>query len=129
MKAGYVPQPLTIIPTATFILSLLQKPDSEAVIYEPPYEAKALELSTNLDIPSYRALDSIPDLSSGTTLLDLPQTQAEDIAIYFHSSGSTSGMPKIIPGTFHWLDGIVKRAVNMPARSKILGKVDVCSWM
>ncbi|KAK7435039.1 hypothetical protein VKT23_019848 [Stygiomarasmius scandens] len=129
MKAGYVPQPLTIIPTATFILSLLQKSGSRAVIYEPPYEAKALELSTNLDIRSYRALDSIPDLSSGTTLLDLPQNQAEDIAIYFHTSGSTSGMPKIIPGTFHWLDGIVQRAVNMPARSKVLDKVDICSWM
>ncbi|THU91379.1 acetyl-CoA synthetase-like protein [Dendrothele bispora CBS 962.96] len=116
MRAGYIPQPLTIVPTATFIISLLRGSCSKAIIHAPSFEAKALELSARLNIPNYPALLSIPDRSQavGNRLPDLPtHVRADDTAIYFHTSGSTSGMPKIIPGNHLWIHGMIKRAVNM----------------
>ncbi|THU93347.1 acetyl-CoA synthetase-like protein [Dendrothele bispora CBS 962.96] len=133
MRAGYIPQPLTIVPTATFIISLLLGSCSKAIIYAPSFEAKASELSARLNIPNYPALLSIPDRSqvAGNPLPDLPtHVRADDTAIYFHTSGSTSGMPKIIPGNQLWMHGMVKRAVNMSDTSgDTFSSNKVYSWM
>ncbi|KAF5344416.1 hypothetical protein D9758_015473 [Tetrapyrgos nigripes] len=124
-RAGYIPQPLTLVPTATFITQLLQESGSKAVIYEPFYAVTSAEL----DIRKFETLSSVPSLSvSDIVLPEALDVQAEDIAIFFHTSGSTSGKPKIVPGTDRWLDGLTRKSTHTISKP-IAHSPLVFSWL
>ncbi|KAF5344419.1 hypothetical protein D9758_015474 [Tetrapyrgos nigripes] len=111
-RAGYIPQPMSIVPTALFILPLLEHSKSKALIFELPYAATVKELAQTLGIRTYDALTCLPDYSGQITLPSLPEAKPEDIAIFFHTSGSTSGKPKIVPGNYRWLDAMVTKLIE-----------------
>ncbi|KAJ7886761.1 hypothetical protein B0H13DRAFT_2342762 [Mycena leptocephala] len=92
-RAGFIPQLFSLrLPNAEVILELLTKTGARALIYEDLFES-ALR---TWPIPIYRAASI--ELAIGRSRLDLPPlpaAQNHEIAFYFHTSGSTSGSPKL----------------------------------
>ena len=67
--------------------------------------------------------------SSSTPLPRLPAPkEMTDLAMLFHTSGSTSGTPKLVPCSYRWLDSMVAKSGQVSA-PKSLDRQDVCTWM
>jgi acyl-coenzyme A synthetase/AMP-(fatty) acid ligase len=81
------------------IRDLLKKTGGKAVVYDPGFSS----LVTELPMPSL----AIPDLASlpvpVSPLPALPDVTPDDIALFFHTSGTTSGIPKPVPEAHRWL--------------------------
>ena len=109
-RAGYIPQLFSLrLPNPDVIYELLEKADGKAMIYEP----ELAHMLANCPRPSYSAID-LRDIDIGDAPVPpLPQpTNAEDICMIFHTSGSTSGRPKLLPCTYKWLDAIVDKSAR-----------------
>ncbi|KAG6861128.1 hypothetical protein C0995_003580 [Termitomyces sp. Mi166 len=103
-RAGYIPQVFSLVMATqggAMINDLLKLPNGKALVYDEYYQ----EHIPKVGFPTL----TIPDLSSLATsqepeqLADLPTVKEDDIAIIFHTSGTTSGRPKPVPQSHKWL--------------------------
>lgn len=125
-RAGYIPQLFSLrLPNPAVIYELLAKAGARALVYEPSF---GVDLSECL-LPIYAA-DAIGDSDvEGVDLPDMPRAVSEDqCAFIFHTSGSTSGSPKLVPCSYQWLDAIVSKTRHV-GRPKSAAKQDVTVWM
>ena len=106
-RAGYIPQMFNLrLPNPIVIFELLQKAGARALVCEPSFGA---DLS-GYPILTYSAIQ-VSEQDVGDVVLpplraDYP---ASDLVFIFHTSGSTSGSPKLVPCNRRWLDkGIAK---------------------
>ncbi|KAH9836184.1 acetyl-CoA synthetase-like protein [Rhodofomes roseus] len=109
-RAGYVPQLFSLrLPNPDIIYELLRKANAQALIFEPTYTP---DLS-NCHVPTHAAVDARHhDLSKSTVppMTDLTKVKGTDTVVIFHTSGSTSGSPKLIPCSYLWLTTILAKA-------------------
>ncbi|KAF5008963.1 hypothetical protein FDECE_4784 [Fusarium decemcellulare] len=118
-RAGYTPQLFSLKMTdPSVVYQLLREAEAVALVYDPAYKL----ILENSPLPSYPGGDI---LSQECYLEQLPlpalrkPSKAEDIMMIYHTSGSTSGTPKLVPITAKWLDhaiatcGDVLEAVQM----------------
>ncbi|KAK7026028.1 hypothetical protein VNI00_015745 [Paramarasmius palmivorus] len=138
-RAGYVPQCFSLLPNAVeLVISLLERSGAKALIYQEGYINPA-RLSTNASsgvklFPSLSARDSYLRDSSwmleGSTsiLADMPIVSAEDTALIFHSTGTTSGVPKHVPYSYQYMDTLIQKLkfAFVPASPHVQ---DVNSWV
>ncbi|GJE85768.1 acyl--CoA ligase [Phanerochaete sordida] len=125
-KAGFIPQLFSLrLPNPDVVNELLQKAGAKALIYDPSYESAAPTFS----VPVYPApFTELPDVDD----VVLPSTSFtptdDDVAMVFHTSGSTSGSPKLVRCTYKWLDCIVSKGYifSIP---KDEARQDVTVWM
>ncbi|KAI9065230.1 acetyl-CoA synthetase-like protein [Trametes sanguinea] len=115
-RAGYIPQMFSLrLPNPDVIYELLKRADAKALIYEPALA----DILSECPYPSLSAVD-LRDVDVGdATLPPVPEPASpEDIAIIFHTSGSTSGQPKLLPCNYKWLDNMVAKSstVSRPLR-------------
>ncbi|GJJ08775.1 hypothetical protein Clacol_002994 [Clathrus columnatus] len=108
-RAGYVPQMFGFeLPNTQVVLTLLASSSGRAIIHHPA-KATLLAQSGTL-LPCLPSVDynNIPDDSqlSDIQLPPLLSADDEDYAFIYHSSGSVSGMPKVVPVTNKWLSTI-----------------------
>jgi long-subunit acyl-CoA synthetase (AMP-forming) len=70
-----------------------------------------------------------------TSVDDVPETlpsiwdfQDVDLTFIFHTSGSTSGSPKLVPLSYRWLNSAVEKShhISMPENPR---HQDVTVWM
>lgn len=125
-RAGYIPQLFSLrLPNPTVIYELLEKAGARALVYEPSFD---VDLSACL-LPIHAA-GAIEDSDvEGKQLPDMPRAISEtDCAFIFHTSGSTSGSPKLVPCNYKWLDAIVSKARHV-GKPKTSGRQDVTVWM
>ncbi|KAJ7246557.1 hypothetical protein B0H12DRAFT_1021137 [Mycena haematopus] len=124
-RAGFIPQLFSLrLPNADVILELLTKTGARALIYEELFES-ALRAWPLL---IYRA--SSIELAAGGSTFDLPPplaVQNHDIAFYFHTSGSTSGSPKLVPCSYRWLESTIHKS-GLICAPKEQGRFDVAVW-
>jgi long-subunit acyl-CoA synthetase (AMP-forming) len=73
--------------------------------------------------PSHEVLDNDEELPS----LD-EELSGDDTFCIFHTSGSTSGMPKVIPCSYSWLDNIISKA-DVLCRRRDITRQDVTTWV
>jgi acyl-CoA synthetase (AMP-forming)/AMP-acid ligase II len=125
-RAGYIPQLFSLrLPNPTVIFELLQKANAKALIFDPSF-APLLESSP---VPTHVAVNAEDVEDSTSPIPALPTTvNGGDKVFVFHTSGSTSGSPKLVPCSYRWLDTIVGKAAqimipNNPSRQ------DVTVWM
>ncbi|KAI0828701.1 acetyl-CoA synthetase-like protein [Trametes gibbosa] len=116
-RAGYIPQMFSLrLPNPDVIYELLERASAKAIVYEPTLS----DILSNCPYPSYSA-DDLRDVEIGDAVLPpMPVPYApEDLAIIFHTSGSTSGQPKLLPCSYKWLDNIVRKSatVSTPLRT------------
>ncbi|KAJ3542688.1 hypothetical protein NM208_g3956 [Fusarium decemcellulare] len=103
-RAGYTPQLFSLRMTdPSVIYQLLREAEAVALVYDPSYKS----ILENSPLPSYPGGDILSQ-EGYLEQLSLPAlrkpSKAEDIMMIYHTSGSTSGTPKLVPITAKWLD-------------------------
>ncbi|TBU36153.1 hypothetical protein BD309DRAFT_1027081 [Dichomitus squalens] len=119
---GYTPQFFGgYFGNVSIVLDLLLKSGGKALIVDETYLPAASAASATTTIIVYRSLDYdelsqlVVKVLSGGRAQDLKLSEPEvsvgpdDIAVLFHSSGTTGGLPKIIPNTFDKLGAVKTR--------------------
>ncbi|KAG6833313.1 hypothetical protein H0H87_008945 [Tephrocybe sp. NHM501043] len=124
IRAGYVPQIFHAgwVPVGSSVVNeSLRACDGKALIYDPclTENIQAITIPT-CSIPD---LNSTPDVPA-SELGDLPEAEDDDVAMIFHTSGTTSGRPKPVPQTHRWLFSQSK--VNWPGAWQSEAKTQKC---
>lgn len=127
-RAGFIPQLFSLrLPNPEVIYELLKKAGASALIYESGFE----NVLHSCPIPTHRASD-VSEMSSNSSsdepLAPLPTLSPEDTAFYFHTSGSTSGSPKLVPVSYQGV-GAAFNKLAIAFRPRDLNRQDVCTWM
>ncbi|OSX61183.1 hypothetical protein POSPLADRAFT_1058111 [Postia placenta MAD-698-R-SB12] len=118
-RAGYVPQLFSLkLPNPDIIYELLHKANARALIYDAAY----VPALSGCHVPVHAAVDVHGvDLRGARVpaMTDLGTVKRTDTIMMFHTSGSTSGSPKLIPCSYGWLDAIITKAgqVSKPISS------------
>ena len=108
------------------IFGLLNKSSARALIFEPSFQASLdkgpVPLYTPAEIHNLcdAGHESLPPLT--------PILQENDFALILHTSGSTSGTPKLVPYTYKFLDSLVHKAGQLATPIKP-DQPDVYAWM
>ncbi|PON27817.1 hypothetical protein TGAM01_v203584 [Trichoderma gamsii] len=126
-RAGYIPQLFSIrLPNPAVIFELISKTNAAALIYHGSF---GLNISNCL-VPHF-SLNSLPHSLSSKELGTLPPLQSpgpNSVIFIFHTSGSTSGTPKLVPCTGKWIDFMVKKSTVVATPRAASGR-DVTVWM
>ncbi|GJJ14466.1 hypothetical protein Clacol_008730 [Clathrus columnatus] len=121
MKAGFVPQILNVkIPSIEVAKEYFKQSNITNIIYAPIAPADQLKNDFHVHALIDPPLETyeIPDI-------DIPPSSKEehedDIVLFFHTSGSTSGRPKLVPYTRKWIDGHSKKLLPGLLNGKEIG--------
>jgi acyl-coenzyme A synthetase/AMP-(fatty) acid ligase len=126
-RAGYIPQLFSLrLPSPTVIFELLHKANAKALVYDASFAS----ILSESPISTYLAL-SVDDVHAKDEHLALPEMptfeRGDQIVFILHTSGSTSGSPKLVPCSATWLNTIVNKMRQLsPLRSQ---EQDVCVSM
>ncbi|KAM5341438.1 hypothetical protein ACJ41O_014469 [Fusarium nematophilum] len=109
-RAGFIPQVVSFRmtdPTVTY--QLLDRGGAVALILDPSFQ----QFLRDSPFPTWPTEDTLElDLDH----LALPKlwmpSQGEDVTMIYHTSGSTSGSPKLVPVTAKWLDASLDKMVE-----------------
>lgn len=107
-RAGFIPQLFSLRMTNPVVVyELLGKSNAAALIYDASCES----------LVKYCPLPAFP--SNGALGRDVPQDveldkvttalNGDQVLAVFHTSGSTSGMPKLVPTTVRWMDCLIRK--------------------
>ncbi|KAJ6522267.1 hypothetical protein B0H19DRAFT_1224039 [Mycena capillaripes] len=98
--AGYVPQLFSLVySNVDVVWDLLSASNAKALILDVAFSS----LSGTSPVPTLPAL-AFPDFDTRVQVLsDVMATDVNDVALIFHSSGTTSGVPKLIRSTHGWI--------------------------
>ncbi|KAI3613683.1 amp-ligase [Moniliophthora roreri] len=126
-RAGYILHSFSRLPGIAVVRDLLQKSETKAFIRHTDVKEALKDIQ---DIPVYDPVTSTDDLAAyaGNHLSPMsPQSNENDIAVIFHTSGSISGSPKLVTGTYRWLEALIQKHAYplFPKHSR----VEVMNWM
>ena len=125
LRAGYVPQLFSLrLPNPDVVNELLQKAGAKAVIYDISYESAVSAFSVPVHPATFTEL---PDADVAILCNTFEPTDS-DIVMIFHTSGSTSGSPKLVRCTYKWLDTIISKAWHTCVPQDAT-RQDVTVWM
>ncbi|KAF8058198.1 acetyl-CoA synthetase-like protein [Lyophyllum atratum] len=105
IRAGFVPQVfnlgmLLVAQGGSMINDLLSLRGGKALVYDEHFAGDIQNVAVpSCVIPKFESIPETPHWR----LDDLPHAEDEDVAIIFHTSGTTSGRPKPVPQTHRWL--------------------------
>ncbi|KAH9937149.1 acetyl-CoA synthetase-like protein [Fomitopsis serialis] len=114
-RAGYVPQLMSLrLPNPDVILELLAQSGGKALIHDPSFST----VLHQAPVPTHVAMDA-------RTI-----TVSDDPVMIFHTSGSTSGRPKLVPCShFWWANMMAKAATILRPKHSRRDARDVVVWM
>ena len=125
LRAAYVPELFSLrLPNPDMVYELMHKADARALIYDQSLDADV----SQCPVPLHASVpDSLADVEQDESLA-LPTGQDEDKVMIFHTSGSTSGSPKLVRCSYRWFDCIIRKAwfATKPHSSP---RQDVTVWM
>jgi non-ribosomal peptide synthetase component F len=124
-RAGYVPQLFSLgLPNPAVIFELLQLADAQALIFDPSFESAV----TDCHIPTHLAVN-YESMHDDGILPSLPKAlSGDETAFVFHTSGSTSGRPKLVPCSYRWLNSTINKARRV-CSPRNPSRQDVTVWM
>ncbi|KAJ6604760.1 hypothetical protein DFH09DRAFT_1123741 [Mycena vulgaris] len=124
-RAGYVPQLFSLrLPNPEVIYELLGKAEAKALVYESAF-APVLR---DCPVPAHLAVDTENIDVTSYPLPQLRDAKEEDIAFFFHTSGSSGGSPKLVPCSHRWLNATVMKS-NQTCVPQNSERQDVTVWM
>ncbi|KAM0192276.1 hypothetical protein ACHAPI_008451 [Fusarium lateritium] len=108
-RAGFIPQLFSLRMTdPSMIYELMGKSKAAALIHEPSCETLVQDCPV-LTFPTGDVLDTVP--ASDTQLDQITNVlNPDEVSVIFHTSGSTSGMPKLVPATVKWMDCLIRKS-------------------
>jgi acyl-CoA synthetase (AMP-forming)/AMP-acid ligase II len=122
-QAGYIPQLFSLrLPNPEVIYELLAKSQARALIYDDSF---VKDLS-NCPIP---IISTDGPFDSSAPMPVFPNVSLEDTAFLFHTSGSTSGSPKLIPYSYRWLGSAVHKTYQCTMPRNTGHRQVVSTWM
>ncbi|THH30086.1 hypothetical protein EUX98_g4130 [Antrodiella citrinella] len=126
MRAGYVPQMFSLrLPNPDVILELVARSNGKALVYDVSYT----EAVAGCSLTSHQAIDARSVDVSSVILPPLPtEVDGEDTLMILHTSGSTSGRPKLVPLSFAWWDHGLQKSAQC-TRPYNANRLDVNVWM
>jgi acyl-CoA synthetase (AMP-forming)/AMP-acid ligase II len=107
-RAGYIPQLISLRMTDPSVThELLSKAGASALIHDPCLTS-ALQQSKLSSFPTHSTgSNSSP---RGLKLGPVPNDHSGDqLIMIYHTSGSTSGAPKLVPITSRWMDFLIQK--------------------
>ncbi|KAF9229405.1 acetyl-CoA synthetase-like protein [Gyrodon lividus] len=125
-RAGYIPQLFSIrLPNPDVVLELLRRANARALILASEFAG----MSSNFPISVFLAVgrDSMDAFNEVLPPLAPPKNVDQTVFI-FHTSGSTSGSPKLVPCSQRWLNAIVTKA-DFTCTPRDPQRQDVTTWM
>ncbi|KII93542.1 hypothetical protein PLICRDRAFT_26716 [Plicaturopsis crispa FD-325 SS-3] len=125
-RAGYIPQLFSLrLPNPAVVFELLQKADAKALIYDSSFAA----VLSGCPVPTHLAVQ-FDEVDCWTEPLPaLPSSHRDDEKVFiFHTSGSTSGSPKLVPCSYRWLGSMIDKSSQV-CRPQNPARQDVSVWM
>ncbi|KAF9266365.1 acetyl-CoA synthetase-like protein [Marasmius fiardii PR-910] len=108
-RAGYIPHTFSRLPGIEIVKDLLKASDSKALVRASQFKEV---LGSIRGIPIYDAMTSI-DSGDVESIPDLPPlqklTKPDDLSIIIHTSGSTSGRPKLVRATHRFINALIQK--------------------
>lgn len=128
MRADYIPQLFSLRLSYPGIVSeLLQRSGAQALIVDPSFKSAVVGSS----VPTY----VVPDLETLHLNVDceaLPPIRqpldGDEISMIYHTSGSSSGSPKLVPCTVKWINASVQKIAPL-CRPHSQDRQGVATWM
>ncbi|KAI0348433.1 acetyl-CoA synthetase-like protein [Trametopsis cervina] len=125
IRADYIPELFSLkLPNPGIVFELMRKANAKALIYDHSLQA---DVST-CSVPVHSAATEPLVAGDLTHLPDTVEREEEDTVAIFHTSGSTSGSPKLIHCSYRWFECIITKA-NIVSAPRTAGKQDVTGWM
>ena len=125
-RAGFVPQLFSIrLPNPVVIFELLERANAKGLIFDSSFKS-AVE---DCPLPTYPAVN-IDETDARDEPLPVLSTAVDpdDILFVFHTSGSTSNSPKLVPCTRKWVNAAILKSCIV-GKPKVDGSRDVTVWM
>ncbi|CCL98987.1 uncharacterized protein FIBRA_00995 [Fibroporia radiculosa] len=126
-RAGYIPQLISLrLPSPDVIHELLLLSGGKALIHDPSFSPVPHREGS---VPSYVAIDAREAAAVDVALPPVTKdTDGSDILAIFHTSGSTSGRPKLVPCSYAWWDNMIAKArgvlrPNRPGRQDVMASM------
>lgn len=88
------------------VYELLQWAGAKALIYDISFD----KILGDCCVPSHRALYTENIESVDEALPGFSEINGDATAFIFHTSGSTSGSPKLVPCNYRWLDIMIQKS-------------------
>ncbi|KAF4943399.1 hypothetical protein FGADI_13442 [Fusarium gaditjirri] len=107
-RAGFIPQLFSLRMTnPSVVYELLGKSNAVALIYDASCES----LVKDCPLPTFPSQGTLDRSSSQDIELENVTTalNGDQVSAIFHTSGSTSGMPKLVPATVKWMDCLIRK--------------------
>ncbi|KAF8637113.1 hypothetical protein AX17_003017 [Amanita inopinata Kibby_2008] len=124
-RAGFIPQLFSLrLPNPTVIYELLDKAHAAALICDDKFQL-VLE---NCPVPHYLAAERQDMFIAEQELPDLDDAKPDDTAFIFHTSGSTSGSPKLVPCSYRWFNTVIGKSRHI-CKPRDPTRQDVTVWM
>ncbi|KAG6849864.1 hypothetical protein H0H93_004213 [Arthromyces matolae] len=107
-RAGYTPQLFSLrLPNPTVIYELLQRANAKALVHEDSFMSGL----TECPVPTYLAAPA-EVVDANVVLPTLTEVDEFETAFIFHTSGSTSGSPKLVRCNYRWLNCAVRKSYH-----------------
>ncbi|PCH33828.1 acetyl-CoA synthetase-like protein [Wolfiporia cocos MD-104 SS10] len=108
-RAGYIPQLISLrLPSPEVIFELLGLSKGKAVIFDASYDSEALRRAP---LPMHIAVDARElDVADSPLPPTLREADPSEPIMIFHTSGSTSGRPKLVPCSYAWWAATIAKA-------------------
>ncbi|KAL0572811.1 hypothetical protein V5O48_009156 [Marasmius crinis-equi] len=112
-RAGYITHVFSRLPALEIVKDLLQESETKALVRSVHFK-EALASIEGGGIPVYDAVALLPDRGEYKDMPALPGTKnPDDILLIAHTSGSTSGRPKLVRCNYRWIDASVKKMLTI----------------
>lgn len=124
-RAGFIPQLISLrLPNPTVVYELLQKAQARALVYDDDFRA----VLSDCPVPHYPTIAHEGISLRNMELPALDDSRPDDAAFIFHTSGSTSGCPKLVPCSHRWINSIITKS-HQVCRPSSQDRQDVIVWM
>lgn len=124
-RAGYVPQLFSLrLPNPEVIFELLHKANAKALVYDSSFA----NVVKDSPVPSHLAVGAAGVAPMDEPLPAMPHTSIDDTAFFFHTSGSTSGSPKLVAYSYRWFDSAIRKSYQI-MKPRNPDRQDVTTWM
>jgi hypothetical protein len=126
--AGYIPQLFSLrLPSPDVIFELLQKANAKALIYDA--SCQSILVNNGSPVPIFFASNPKDGEEMDEHLPDFPKAlNGKDTAFILHSSGSTSGILKLVPWTYSWLDNAIDKSGQFNRTLRTAGRPIITAW-